>query len=81
MNHFKVKTWEGFDLVILKVKQIHWGESKFLQLDLTLNLLLPPIVTYWHKHVQVLSPQTPFLVGLTTTQAPTLVTLRSHSKV
>ena len=24
MNHFKVKTWGGFDLTILKVKQIHY---------------------------------------------------------
>ena len=31
---------------------------KFLQSDLTLNLLLPPIVTYWHDYVQVLNPQT-----------------------
>ena len=23
-NHLKVKTWEGFDLAILKVKQIHY---------------------------------------------------------
>ena len=45
-NHFKVKTWGGFDLTILKVKQIHYKESKFLQLDLILNLLLPLVVTY-----------------------------------
>ena len=24
MNHFKLKTWRGFDLGILKVKQIHY---------------------------------------------------------
>ena len=24
MNRFKVKNWEGFDLAILKVKQIHY---------------------------------------------------------
>ena len=24
MNYFKVKTWGGFDLTILKVKQIHY---------------------------------------------------------
>ena len=44
-NSFKVKTWGEFDLAILKVKQIHYRELKFLQSDLTLNLLLPPIVT------------------------------------
>ena len=24
MNNFKVKTWGGFDLTILKIKQIHY---------------------------------------------------------
>ena len=24
MNHLKVKTWKGFDLTILKVKQLHY---------------------------------------------------------
>ena len=24
MNNFKVKTWRGFDLTILKIKQIHY---------------------------------------------------------
>ena len=46
MNRFKVKTWEGFDLTILKVKRIHCRELKFLQSDLDLNLLLPSVVTY-----------------------------------
>ena len=54
---------------------------KFLQSDLTLNLLLPQEVTYWHDHVQALNPQTLFLLGLTATQAPILLTLRSHLKV
>ena len=56
-------------------------ESRFLQLDLTLNLLLIPIITYWHDHMQAPDPQTPSILGLTTAQAPMLVTLRSHSKV
>ena len=50
------KTWEGFDLTILKVKQIHYRESKFLQLDLTLNLLLS-LITYWHDHMQASTPR------------------------
>ena len=54
---------------------------KFLQSDLTLILLLPPIVIYWHNHVQALNPRTPSLLRFTATQAPTLETLRSHSKV
>ena len=53
---------------------------KFLQSDLTLNLLLPLVVIYLHDHMQVLNSRTPSLFGLTTTQAPVLVTLRSHSK-
>ena len=43
--------------------------------------MLPQVVTYWYDHVQVSSPRTSFLLGLTATQTPTLVTLRSHSKV
>ena len=54
---------------------------KFLQSNLILNLLLPPVVTYWHDHIQAPNPQTPSFLGFTATQAPTLVTLRSHSKV
>ena len=54
---------------------------KFLQSDLTLNLLLPPVVTYWHDHVQVSNLRTPSLLRFTATKVPTLVTLRSHSKV
>ena len=45
-NSFREKTLRGFYLFILKVKQIYYRESKFLQSDLTLNLLLPPVVTY-----------------------------------
>ena len=43
--------------------------------------MLPQVVTYWHAHVQGPNPQTPSLLGFTATQAPTLMTLRSHSKV
>ena len=46
MNRFKVKTWRGFNLTILKVNTSTIRELKFLQLDLILNLLLPPVVTY-----------------------------------
>ena len=28
-NSFKVKTWEWFDLTILKIKQMDYRESKF----------------------------------------------------
>ena len=43
--------------------------------------MLPQVVTYWHDHVQGPNPQTPSLLGFTATQAPSLMTLRSHSKV
>ena len=56
-------------------------ELKFLQSDLTLNLLLPPVITYWHDHVQVSNSWTSSLLGFIQTQAALLVTLRSHSKV
>ena len=60
-NSFKVNTQGKFDLAILKVIQINYKESKFLQLDLTLNILLPPIVNYSHDHVQTSNSQTPLL--------------------
>ena len=41
---------------------------KFLQSDLTLNLLLPHVVTFWHDHVHALNPWTPSLLGFTPTQ-------------
>ena len=43
------KIWGGFNLTFLKVKKKkkkNYRESKFLQSDLTINLLLPPLVTY-----------------------------------
>ena len=63
-NSFKVKTWGGFDLAILKVKQIHYRESKFLQSNLTPNLLLPPVLAYWHDHVQAPNPRASSLLDL-----------------
>ena len=60
-NSFKVKTQGKFDLTILKVIQINHKESKFLQLDLTLNILLPPVANYSHDHVQTSNSQNPLL--------------------
>ena len=80
LTHFKVKTWGGFDLTILKVNQIHYKRIEVFTKNLTLNLLLPHVVTYRHDHVQALNSQTP-LLGFTPTQATLLVILRSHSKV
>ena len=68
MNRFKVNT--------STIRKLN-----FLQLDLTLYLLLPLIVTYRHDHVQAPNPRTPSLLGFTPTQVALLVTLRSHSKV
>ena len=46
MNYFKVKTWGGFDLAILKVNQIYYKRIEVFTKDLTLNLMLSPVVTY-----------------------------------
>ena len=46
LTRFKVKTWGGFDLVILKVNQIYYKWIEVLTKDLTLNLMLPHVVTY-----------------------------------
>ena len=45
-KRFKVKTWRGFDLAILKINQIHYKRIKIFTKDLTLNLTLPPVITY-----------------------------------
>ena len=81
MNRFKVKTWRWLDLTIFKVNKSTIRELKFLQSDLTLNLLQPHVVTYWHDHMQVPNTQTPSFLGFTPTQTALLVTLRSYSKV
>ena len=66
---FKIKTWEGFNLTIFKVNQIYYKIIKVFTKDLTLNLMLPHVVTYWHDHVQVSNPRTYSLLGFTATQA------------
>ena len=68
-NCLKVKTWGDFDLTILKVKEIHYKRIEVFTKYLTLNLLLPPVVTYCHDHVQVLNPWTPSLLDLQNTNS------------
>ena len=80
-KRFKVKTWGGFDLIILKVNRIHYKRIEVFTKDLTLNLMLLPVVIYWHDHVQTLNPQALSLLRLIAVQASLFVTLRSHSKV
>ena len=69
LTRFKVKTWGEFDLTILKVNQIHYKRIEVFTKDLTLNLMLPHIVTYYHDHVQVSNLWTRSLLGLTAIQA------------
>ena len=78
---FKVKTCGWFDLAILKINQIHCKRIEVFTKNLTLNLMLPLVVTYWYDHVQTLNLQTLSLLEFLATQAALLVTLRSHSKV
>ena len=80
-KRFKVKTWGGIDLIILKVNRIHYKRIEVFTKDLTLNLMLLPVVIYWHDHVQTLNPRALSLLRLIAVQASLFVTLRSHSKV
>ena len=41
-----VKIWGGFDLTIFKINQIHYKRIEVFTKDLTLNLMLPHVVTY-----------------------------------
>ena len=43
---FKVKIEREFNLTILKVSQIHYKIIEDFTKDLTLNLMLPHVVTY-----------------------------------
>ena len=45
-NRFKVKTWREFNIIIFKVKLIHYKRIEVFTKDLTLILLLPLVVTY-----------------------------------
>ena len=67
-KHFKVKTWRGFDLAILKENQIHYKRIEVFTKDLSLNLLLPLVVTYWHDHMKVPNLWTPSLLRFTAKQ-------------
>ena len=43
---FKVKTWGGFNLTMLKVNQIYYKRIEVFTKNIILNLMLPPVVTY-----------------------------------
>ena len=68
-NCLKVKTWEWFDLTILKIKQIHYKRIEVFTKDLTLNLFLPPVVIYWHDHEQAPNSRIPPLLDLQNTNS------------
>ena len=82
MNRLKVKTWGGFDLEILKVKQIHYKRIEVFTIRFNpksiaiscSNLLTRP-------HASFESIDSSSLLGFTSIQAALLVTLRSHLKV
>ena len=46
LTHFKIKTWGGFDLTILKVNQIHYKIIEVFTKDLTVNLMQTHLATY-----------------------------------
>ena len=80
-NRFKVKIWEGFDVTIFNVKQIHYKRIEIFTIRFNLksiatsssNLLTRPRVNSEFTNSS--------LLGFIATKAPTLVTLKSHSKV
>ena len=82
MNRFKVKTWGGFDLTILKVKQIHYKRIEVLTIKFNPKSIATScsnLLTQSHASFEFTDSFS--LLGFTATQAPSLVTLRSHSKV
>ena len=80
MNRFKVKSWRGFNLSILKVKQIHYKKIEVFTIRFN-----PKSITTSNSNLltrlRASSKSTDSLLGFTPTQATLLVTLRSHSKV
>ena len=81
------KSWGGFNLAILKVKQIHYILKKKKIEVFTIELR--PLTSYfylkkknyYHDHMTVPNPQTTSFSDLQQSQVLLLVTLRLHSKV
>ena len=82
-NRFKVKTWRGFNLTILKVNQIHYQRIKVFTIKFNSKSIATSSSNLRANsdHMQTPNSQTPSLLGFTPTKAALLVTLRSHSKV
>ena len=74
-NRFKLKTWRWFNIAILKVKQIHY---KWIEV-FTIRFNPKSIAT--SSSNLLIWPYASFESWICSTQAPMLVTLRSHSKV
>ena len=77
-NHFKVKTWGGFNLTILKVNESTMIEWK-ITIDLTLNLKLPQVELTNTTTCRSDYMDSSILDLLNTNSL--FMTLRSHSKV
>ena len=76
-----VKTWGGFKLTILKVNlnPLWKNQSCSIGLRLLTSYYYPPVITYWHEHVQAPKPQTPsFLDSPTSTSTLACVSLSSY---
>ena len=63
------KPGEDLTWPILKANKSTNRELKFLQSNLTLNPLLPPVVTYWHDHMQAPNARTPSFLDLQNTSS------------
>ncbi|KAM3748471.1 hypothetical protein ACB098_05G111300 [Castanea mollissima] len=81
MNRFKVKTWEGFDLTILKVKQIYYKIIETFTIRFNPKSIATSSSNLLKRSCASSESTNPSLLGLTATQVLTLVILRSHSKV
>ena len=71
----------GEDLLVLKVKQIHYERIEVCTIRFRPLTSYCYIEFYYHDHVIALSPWTTSFLDLLQSQVLPLVTLRLHSKV
>ena len=80
-DRFKVKTWGGFNLAILKVKQIHYKRIKVFTIRFNPKSITTSSSNLLTRLRVSFESTDSFSSWICNTQALMLVTLRSHSKV
>ena len=81
MNRLKVKTWGGFDLEILKVKQIHYKRIEVFTIRFNPKSIATSCSNLLKRPRASSKSTNSFSFWICVAKTPTFVTLRSYSKV